>query len=223
MRIYKYIHSCLLVEEGEDKILFDPGVFSFIEGKVHPEVFRDVTTIIITHQHPDHVDISALKNIVAHSGASVVTNAEGKKTLEKENIEARVLEEGNYQTKNFTIRALAAQHEKILSSTLPQNTAYIINDTLLNPGDSFASHLSSLKGIKVLALPVMAPWNTELAVAQFAEMMAPQMVIPVHDGYAKDFFLKQRYENYGKHFSTLGITFQPMSKPGDVVDITTNS
>jgi len=223
MRIYKYIHSCLLVEEGEDKILFDPGVFSFIEGKVHPEAFKDVTTIIITHQHPDHVDISALKDIVAKSGATVVTNTEGKKALEKENIATTVFEEGNYQTKNFTIRALAAQHERILSSTLPQNTAYIINDTFLNPGDSFASHLSSLKGIKVLALPVMAPWNTELAVAQFAEMIAPQMVIPVHDGYAKDFFLKQRYENYGKYFSPLGIKFQPMSKPGDVVDITMRS
>ncbi len=26
MRVYKYVHSCLVVEEGEDKILFDPGI-----------------------------------------------------------------------------------------------------------------------------------------------------------------------------------------------------
>lgn len=219
MRVYKYIHSCLLVEEGEEKILFDPGIFSFVEGKVRPETFKDVSTIILTHSHPDHVDISALKSILAQSGASVVTNTEGKTSLAKENIEARVLEEGNYQTKNFTIRALPAAHEKILSPTLPQNTAYVLNDKLLNPGDSFTSLLSPLKGIPVLVLPVMAPWLTELAVAQFGEMMAPQMIIPVHDGYAKDFFLKQRYENYAKHFSTLGIKFQSMKNPGDFVDI----
>ncbi|GAC1391886.1 MAG: hypothetical protein NVS4B11_17180 [Ktedonobacteraceae bacterium] len=175
--------------------------------------------VIITHQHPDHVDVSALKDILAQSGAKVITNTEGKAAFAKEQIEVLVLEEGNYQTKNFTIRALPAAHEEILSSTLPQNTAYVINDTFLNPGDSFTSLMSPLKGIKALALPSMAPWTTELAVAQFAEMIAPQMLIPVHDGYAKDFFLKQRYENYQKYFSARGITFQSMSNPGDVVTI----
>ncbi len=219
MRIYKYIHSCLLVEEGAEKILFDPGTFSFIEGKVRPDTFKDVATVILTHEHPDHVDISALKSILALSGASVITNSEGKTALAKENIEARVLEEGDYQTKNVTIRALPAAHEKILSDTIPQNTAYVINDTFLNPGDSFASSLFALKGIRALALPSMAPWNTELTIAQFAEAIAPQIIIPVHDGYAKDFFLKQRYDNYEKYFSTRGIKFQRMSTPGDFVDV----
>ncbi len=219
MRIYKYIHSCLLVEEGDEKILFDPGIFSFIEGQVRPETFKDVSTVIITHQHPDHVDVSALKNILALSGAVVITNSEGKTALQKENIGVQVLEEGDYRTKNMTIHALPAAHEKILSPTLPQNTAYIINDAFLNAGDSFASSLSALKGIQALALPVTAPWNTELAVAQFAETIAPQIVIPVHDGYAKDFFLKQRYDNYEKHFSEHSIQFQKMSTSGDSVDI----
>jgi L-ascorbate metabolism protein UlaG (beta-lactamase superfamily) len=219
MRIYKYIHSCLVVEEGQEKILFDPGIFSFVEGQVRPDAFKDVTTIILTHQHPDHVDIAALKSILAKSNASVVTNTEGKAALEKENIAVRVLEEGTFQTKNCTITALPVAHEKILSATLPQNTAYVINDKFLNPGDSFASLMSSLKGIQVLALPVMAPWTTEVAVAQFAEEIAPQMVLPVHDGYVKDFFLKQRYKNYDQHFSARGIKFQGMSEPGDFVDI----
>jgi L-ascorbate metabolism protein UlaG (beta-lactamase superfamily) len=219
MRIYKYIHSCLLVEEGDEKILFDPGTFSFIDGQVRPETFKDISTVIITHQHPDHVDVSALKNILALSGAIVITNSEGKTALQKENIGVQVLEEGDYRTKNTTIRALPAAHEKILSPTLPQNTAYVINDAFLNAGDSFASSLSALKGIQALALPVMAPWNTELAVAQFAETIAPHIVIPVHDGYAKDFFLKQRYDNYEKHFSSHNIQFQKMSSPGDSVDV----
>jgi len=219
MQVYKYIHSCLVVEEGKDKILFDPGVFSFIEGKVRPETFSDVSTIIITHQHPDHVDMAMLKEIVTKSGATVLTNSEGKTAFAKEGIAATILEEGNYQTKNFTIRALPAAHEKILSATLPQNTAYIINDTFLNPGDSFDALLTPLKGIKALAVPSMAPWTTEVAIAQFTETMKPRLVIPVHDGYAKDFFLKQRYENYTKAFAAFGVKFQPMGQPGDVVSV----
>ncbi|GAC1309205.1 MAG: hypothetical protein NVS4B9_42160 [Ktedonobacteraceae bacterium] len=68
-------------------------------------------------------------------------------------------------------------------------------------------------------MPIMTPWTTELAVAQFAKSIAPHMVIPVHDGYVKDFFLKQRSEHYGKYFSALGITFQAMNNPGDGVTL----
>src|SRR5947209_1646246 len=117
MRVYKYIHSCLVVEEGGDKILFDPGVFSFMEGQVSPEAFRDVGTIIITHNHPDHVDVSALKKIVELSGATVITNSETKAAFAKEGIEATVLDEGSFQSKNFTIRGLPADHAKILAPT----------------------------------------------------------------------------------------------------------
>jgi L-ascorbate metabolism protein UlaG (beta-lactamase superfamily) len=115
MRVYKYIHSCLVVEEGGDKILFDPGMFSFMEGQVRPDAFRDVGTIIITHNHPDHVDVAALKKIVELSGAKVITNSETKDAFAKEGIEAIVLDEGSYQSKDFTIRAVPATHEKILA------------------------------------------------------------------------------------------------------------
>ena len=115
----------------------------------------------------------------------VITNSETKDVFTKEGIEAIVLDEGSYQSKDFTIRAVPANHEKILAPTLPQNTAYIINDSFLNPGDSFASLPSTFRGIKALALVVAAPWTTEVTTAEFAETIAPQMVIPVHDGYVK--------------------------------------
>ena len=70
--------------EGGDKILFDPGMFSFMEGQVTPDAFRDVGTIIITHNHPDHVDVAALKKIVELSGAKVITNSETKDVFTKE-------------------------------------------------------------------------------------------------------------------------------------------
>ncbi len=219
MRVYKFIHSCLVVEEGGDKILFDPGMFSFMQGQVTPDAFNDVGTIIITHNHPDHVDVAALQKIVELSGAMVITNSETQDALTKGGIESIVLDEGSYQSKDFTIRALPANHAKILSPTLPQNTAYIINDSFLNPGDSFATLPPTLRGIKALALVVAAPWTTEVVTAKFAETIAPQMVIPVHDGYIKSFFQKMRYDNYDRYFSSKGITFLHLVNPGDGVEI----
>ena len=65
----------------------------------------------------------------------------------------------------------------------------------------------------------MAPFTTELQVTAFADALQPKQILPVHDGYAKDFFLKQRYENYGKHFEKKGIQFHKPMKVGDSIFI----
>jgi len=49
MKITKYIHSCVLVEDGNTKVLFDPGYMSFVEGMVKPEDFSDISAVILTH------------------------------------------------------------------------------------------------------------------------------------------------------------------------------
>jgi L-ascorbate metabolism protein UlaG (beta-lactamase superfamily) len=74
MRISKHIHSCLLFEHQGEKLLFDPGLFTFLEGKVRPDQFAGVSTIVITHEHPDHLNMKALKEILAKSTATVISN-----------------------------------------------------------------------------------------------------------------------------------------------------
>lgn len=218
MRISKYIHSCLLIEDGKDKILFDPGKFSFIEGLVKPGDFRDLTAIIITHKHPDHIDDEALAKIVANNSAAILTNSQIQSHLAEIKIAAETFENGSRQIGSFKVDAVAAEHAKILSAETPQNTAYIVNNMFLHPGDSFASSLDAYKGTPILALPVTAPWTSEIDVAAFAQRMSPRKVVPIHDGYIKDFFLKQRYENFQKFFSPLGIEFQWMDAPGDYLE-----
>jgi L-ascorbate metabolism protein UlaG (beta-lactamase superfamily) len=220
MRISKYVHSCLLIEDGEDKILFDPGKFSFVEGLVKPDDFRDLSAIILTHRHPDHVDDDALKKIIENNqSAAVLTNTEIKSHLAAQGISAQAFETGRRAVGKFNVEAIEAAHAPILNAETPQNTAYVVNSVFLHPGDSFAHSLDAYRGTQVLALPVMAPWTTELDVAEFARRIAPRQIIPIHDGYAKDFFLKQRYENFQKYFSQLDISFQPMNKPGDFFEV----
>ncbi len=220
MRISKFIHSCLLVEKGGDRLLFDPGKFSFVEGRVKPEQFTGIAAIMLTHFHPDHVETEALKKIVTgNPGAVVLTNTEAQKKLAEAGVHAEVLESGTREVGGFRLEAFAAAHAPILGSEAPQNTAYVVDDVLLNPGDSFAETLFEKAGVRVLALPVMAPWSTELGVAEFVKRMRPQRVLPVHDGQAKDFFLKQRYDVFEKYFSQEGIRFERMMEPGSSFEI----
>ncbi len=219
MQLTKYIHSCVLLEEAGEKLLFDPGKFSFNEGLVKPEIFSDVSTIVITHSHPDHVEVEALKQIVAQSGAIVVANSKVAANLQAQNIPVTIMEEGSQQFGGFTLQAIPTKHEPILAEELPPVTAFLVNNRVLNPGDSFQPSLFGFEGVELLILPVMAPWLTELAVFDFARRMKPRQVIPVHDGYAKDFFIKLRYDNYIPYFDQENIKFHPLSKPGDAITL----
>ena len=220
MKITKYIHSCLLIEKGSDRILFDPGLFTFAEGLVKPSQFTDIQAIIITHKHPDHIDGESLKTIIKNNeNATVFGNTDVVKMLAEKDIEAKVFESGELKISSFTIEALDAKHESILADELPQNTAYIVDEKILNPGDSYDQKLFQRKETPILCLPTMAPWATEKGTFDFALNMSPKFIIPIHDGYSKDFFLESRYQNFKKYFDQNNIEFEWMNKPGDYFEI----
>jgi L-ascorbate metabolism protein UlaG (beta-lactamase superfamily) len=219
MRIRKYIHSCLLVESNGTRLLFDPGKFTFADGTVGTDTFRDLDAIVITHPHLDHMDPPSIRTIVANSPRAVVLgNAEIRAQLADTGVTVEVFESGTRQIGSTTIEAIPAAHAKLLNAEAPANVAYVVEGRLLHPGDSFDTSIDKHKGIDLLALPVMAPWTTELSVAEFAQRLSPKTVFPIHDGYAKDFFLASRYDNYGKYFAKHGIEFVPMKEPGSTLE-----
>ena len=202
MRIEKWIHSCLVVEDGGARVLIDPGKFSFRDGAVDPARFRELAAIVVTHEHIDHMDEDALKTIRANNPkAPLIANASIGAKLS----DVTVLESGKRTFGGIEIEAVSAPHADLLNATPPKNVGYVINGRLLHPGDSLHAAFDAKKGIEILALPVMAPWNTELMVGAFATRLAPKVVIPIHDGYGKDFFVKSRHDNYKSYFEKQGI------------------
>lgn len=215
MKITKYIHSCLLIEKDSDRILFDPGAFSFKEDGIKPSQFRDIQAIFITHKHPDHIDGDALKEILGNNeNVPVYGNADTVEMLAEKGIEAEVFESGEMMVAGFSIQAFEAKHELILAAEIPKNTAYMIDGKILNPGDSYDKNLYGLKGTEILCLPTMAPWASEPLTYEFAREMSPKFVVPIHDGYAKDYFLQMRYRNFKEYFEKDGIEFQWLDKAG---------
>ncbi len=220
MKITKYIHSCLLIEKGDDRILFDPGKFTFMNGEVKPSQFDNIQAIIITHKHPDHIDGESLKEIIKNNENVVVLgNTDVVKMLAEKDIEAKVFESGEMTISSFVIKAYDAKHEKILADELPQNTAYVVDDKILHPGDSYDERLYKLKGTPILCLPIMAPWANEPQTFEFAKNILPKYVLPIHDGYSKDFFLEMRYEAFGKFLEKENIKFEWMNKAGDYFEV----
>src|SRR3954464_6144533 len=93
MRLRKYGHSCLLLEELSESLLFDPGQADFLDARATPDTFASVSLIVVTHC-PDHADPDLIRRIVERSGAKVLANADGQRELRKAGVEALVAEEG---------------------------------------------------------------------------------------------------------------------------------
>lgn len=219
MRVTKYLHSCLLVEEAGTRLLIDPGRFSFAEGRVTTEDFGPVDAVAITHNHPDHADAEALAEIVRRTGARVVGNCETADALRRHGLDVTVVEDGEHRIGALPLVAVSADHEAILADHTPRNTAYLVGGRVLHCGDSLHPRLLAYRGVELSAVPVMAPYLTERAVAGFVAQLGPGAVLPVHDGYARDFFIRQRYDTYQLYMKQLGITFHRLIEPGDSVTL----
>src|SRR5919202_4940669 len=68
MAIVQIVHlgqSCVLVETGAARLLLDPGVYStgFAE-------LTELDAILVTHQHPDHLDLERLPALLAANPAA---------------------------------------------------------------------------------------------------------------------------------------------------------
>lgn len=215
MTIAKYLHSCLLLTLDGKRLLFDPGSFSFADGSVAVEDLPRVDYLVITHDHPDHHDPDALRAIVDRDRPELVTNGELAATLRDRGYTVTEHEAGERTFGPFRLEAVNVPHEPILSDRVPRLTAYCVNGTVLNPGDSFAETLLRFRGVPLLCLPIMAPFLTERRAYDFAVRMAPGAVLPVHDGYAKEYFARARQEAFRDWLGREGIDFHGLLAAGE--------
>lgn len=208
MTIKKYLHSCIVMEHEGRRLLADPGMFSFIEGKITPEDIGSVDVILLTHNHQDHYYPEALKKIIAVQPAPIITHAEIGELLDREGLHWERMQVGeSREIAGFTIKAFEAAHER-LPIPCPHNNAYLINDTVLLPGDSY-----SVRGIDhcdILALPVAGPWSHLADGIDFAKRLKPRIVIPIHDAIIKDFMLERIYTMCNTALTPQGIEFHPL-------------
>ncbi len=215
MTIKKYLHSCLLVEENGRKLLIDPGAFSFLEKKVRPEDIERPDVIAITHTHLDHYFPEALRALAGGS-VPVIAPKEINEALRKNGFSSETIADGKSKTiYGFTLKALKAPHEPI-PADIPHNQAFLINNTLLHPGDSLS--ITGVKKCGVLALPIAGPWIRLVDALAFAIKLKPKHVIPIHDAIIKDFMLERMYAMCKAALEKEDIAFHPLGL-GDILEI----
>ncbi len=180
MKITKFGHCCLLIEENGLRILTDPGSFTTEQNNV-----RGIDAVLITHEHNDHLHVDSLKKILENNPQTkILTNHGVGRLLAKERIVHDFLEDGERkEIKGVLFEGFGREHQ-LIYPTIPvvQNTGYFINNRFFYPGDAF---VQPLKAVEILALPVAGPWLTIGQSIDYAKSIGPKIILPVHDAILK--------------------------------------
>ena len=175
MRISKYGHSCLHIVDGPASILIDPGTFS--QGF---ETLSGLTAVLITHQHPDHVDPKRLPLLLrGNPDATLYADAGSVELLAKEDITATPVSDGDKLDVGIPVEVFAGDHA-VIHRDVPiiPNAKYLVGGRLLHPGDSL---VEIDRPVEILALPAMAPWMAVKEAIEYFRAVDPKVVIPIHE------------------------------------------
>ncbi len=180
MKITKYEHACLVLEEQGKKLIIDPGVFSISL----PDDTDNVVAMVITHVHPDHFDPEAVNNIaVKNQGLQIYSTEEVAQELSA--LKVNIVTGGQEASlEPFKLQFYGGIHAEIHNSyPRNQNVGIQVNDRFYYPGDSFDKPAGQ---IKVLALPVYAPWMKLSEAMDFLADIKPVTAIPTHNYFLSD-------------------------------------
>lgn len=208
MKISKYVHSCLLIEEQDKTILIDPGNYTAEEKILNISRLEKLDFVLITHEHQDHLDITLIQELVRKFPETrLISNSSVTVLLEKEGL---VVSPGG----NDFIVMEDVPHEKLLGRAAPQNTLFHLFGKLTHPGDS----LQFTSTAEILALPIQAPWGSMVQAVERAAELKPKIVIPIHDWHWSEKARERLYGMAADYLRGKGIDFKGL-ETGVPVDL----
>ena len=169
-------HSCVVLDTGSARILLDPGVFS--SGY---ETLEGLDAVLVTHQHPDHLDVDKLPALLAQNpGAELVVDTGTAGTLRGRDVAHTVREPGEtFTVGGTTVEVVGAGDHAVIHPDLPgiANNGYLV-DGVLHPGDAWTD---PGRAVDVLLLPTAAPWMKASDGVDYLRRLAPPLAVPVHE------------------------------------------
>lgn len=171
MRLRKFGHACVRIEDGDRVLVIDPGTLT------EAEALSGATAVLITHEHADHIDGEKLGEARRDNPALTVFTHTALATTLGDGVTA-VAAGDTFTAAGFGVRAVGGEHAEIIDG-LPgcPNLGFIV-DGVYHPGDSL---FVPDEAVETLLVPASGPWLKLGEAIQFVRAVRPARAFPIHD------------------------------------------
>lgn len=208
MKITKFVHSCLLVENDGKKALVDPGNYSWGSGLVDQDMLKDIDYVLITHAHSDHIDetFASVINELSPNAVWYVTKSTKKLIQNLSGIQIELV------SMLSDVRYIESEHADLTHwGGCEDHSSFVLFGDLLISGDCHT--LTSMHGASILAGAINGgPWGSIKSFLNMIDSMEdrPKVLLPLHDWHWNDQARDGFYARLPEVLEQFGVTFTPL-------------
>ncbi|MFC0007695.1 MBL fold metallo-hydrolase [Micromonospora siamensis] len=174
MRITKFTHACVRLEDAGRVLVVDPGTWS------EPYALAGADAVLVTHEHTDHIDVLRLAGL----GVPVFLPEDAVLQGTPDLPATRVRAGQRFTAAGFEVTAVGGRHATIHGGQPDcANLGYLVQDAVYHPGDSL--HRPGMP-VETLLVPAQASWLKLTEAIAFAEEVRSRRVVPIHDAQLND-------------------------------------
>lgn len=212
MRITKFGHACVRIEHGGKALVIDPG------GWTSPEAVDGVDAVLLTHEHPDHVNADLLRRTEAEVFTVLGVAQHLAEVAPDLHERVRVLPPGTgFTAAGLQVETVGELHA-VIHEELPRvhNSGYLVSDgqtRLFHPGDALTA---PGEHVDVLCLPVSAPWLKIAEAIDFARGVGAARNLAIHDEVYSDRGLGIADGHFGRFLGAAGHDYARLPEGTDL-------
>jgi L-ascorbate metabolism protein UlaG (beta-lactamase superfamily) len=212
MELTKHGHACVVLGEGGQRLVIDPGAFT------DPGVLDGASAVLVTHEHPDHFVPDRLRAALdADPALEIWTNASVAGLLDGPAGRVHVVGHGDAVTvAGFDVQVHGELHA-VIHPDIPQitNVGFLVGGQVFHPGDALTV---PDEPVATLLVPMHAPWSRTADLIDYVRAVHADQAFAVHDGALNDIGLGMVTGLLGERGPGTPTPFSRLA-PGDTVEL----